>query len=388
VQLSSTTAVTTASLGYPTISGPQRGSPTMCANPLHAPFQNRHEQMTFALMGLLAGAPHVFVPDKYRRGKSGIREFADLVWFCDDVLILFHLSKSIHEADLHNQKQLRGSIRAWRELSHSITGRNRWKQFCIPYSDGIRAASISVVTAPDDTMRVDSRLASDLKISLCATVSTQNLVRISNSHYSMLDLLQMLLAPESTASVHLRDQPLLKSGFQERVDRLCPGLPLVSLRPRDDYVLSWFDRLGHLRVAVPDQHPQESLDGIFAGPSCILPHQIEIASIMAQLTSNSIFTLAIVGADFSEAIERNLFALRWFRLETSVGSIDIMWDRTMGWHASYFVEFLARIRSSGIYPIISFSRHWEGTQDFDIATIPSPMHWNARPIWRLLDRNP
>jgi hypothetical protein len=67
------------------------------------------------------GAPFIFVPDKYGKG-SGNREPADLVWACNGCVVLIYLTRTgdACRAQLHNVRQAKGWLRAWRDLKRPL----------------------------------------------------------------------------------------------------------------------------------------------------------------------------------------------------------------------------------------------------------------------------
>ncbi len=110
------------------------------------------EEMIRAATTYSLGAPFLFHPDEYARGKGGKREPADLAWLCRDVLFLFNMTggrKSAETQVQHNIKQLFGWLRAW-EGGERLQGRNDYKTFDIDMHAVDTAVLVSVTQAADD----------------------------------------------------------------------------------------------------------------------------------------------------------------------------------------------------------------------------------------------
>jgi hypothetical protein len=164
--------------------------------------QSLQEQLLTPITQFSWAAPFVFAPDEWRCG-SGTREPADLVWACNNCVILIHMAEGKRHDALgkrsrvreklikHNLKQLAGWMRHWR-LGHPLTGSNNHSSYSIQYNDSLNVVALSVIDCDDAEARFHEDVAHKLRIVLSATLPQSLFVGLATIMGSTLDLMFML----------------------------------------------------------------------------------------------------------------------------------------------------------------------------------------------------
>src|SRR5579862_580556 len=105
--------------------------------------QSRQESLMKIVGGRLMAAPFLFCPDLWRPHPRKTREPADLVWACNNVVVLMYLQqhqmhdngeknkKKYQDGIDHNLRQAGGALKAWKR--HLISGKNEWHRFSLPW---------------------------------------------------------------------------------------------------------------------------------------------------------------------------------------------------------------------------------------------------------------
>ena len=141
----------------------------------------------------------VFAADEWRSGKSS-GEPADLVWACNNCIILMHMTSRKHQENSerrirvredaidHNLRQLRGWMKNWRD-GRPLTGSNRYSKYSISYSDAFHVVALSVIECDDAEARPHNEIARELGIVAAATVPQSLLVGLTSMMGGTLDLI-------------------------------------------------------------------------------------------------------------------------------------------------------------------------------------------------------
>jgi hypothetical protein len=154
------------------------------------------EDVIHDLTGSALGRRFVFFPDEYRKGR-GVREPADLAWYCRDTLVLMYMTQTVRgwqqDAE-HNVTQARGWLRAWRD-GRSLTGENETGAFAVPYDAKLATVVLSITAdASLDQVAADPATARAAGVDLCATVSERFVRLFAQRGAGVSDLVALLLA--------------------------------------------------------------------------------------------------------------------------------------------------------------------------------------------------
>jgi hypothetical protein len=146
------------------------------------------------------GAPFLFEPDAFRKGKA-TREPADLAWLCRDTLFLINMQESAaaHEEQVrHNLRQLYGWLRMW-SLGDRLTGRNDWQSFDVGVDDIGCTVLVSVVAGSDSRAELhpapttSPRNVAESRVAAAVTIPAEVLLELARRGGSALDLTDLIL---------------------------------------------------------------------------------------------------------------------------------------------------------------------------------------------------
>lgn len=186
--------------------------------------QSDQERLMHRLGQWALGGPHVFLPEHWRSGTSN-NQPADLVWVCNDCVILMYMCSvdprgdvtkvkaKFEKAKRHNASQAKGCLRRWKDGA-DIRGT---AENIIENIDHVVTANsiahvvvLSVVQSGATVVEVDEELARELGVTLFATIPEQTLVRLTSYGGGVIDLILVLgeLANRGVMS-------------EEEFDRLC-----------------------------------------------------------------------------------------------------------------------------------------------------------------------
>lgn len=158
------------------------------------------EQILSAAAECSFGEPFLFEPDDYRKG-NGVREPADLVWFCRDVMFMMNMKsggRPYGDQVKGNLKQFRGWLRMWSK-GIRLEGANRWRKFSIGISELGTLVLVSVVQGDDALVEIhhdivsDPRNPAEEKVVLVASVPDEVLIELVRYGGSALDFVNLIL---------------------------------------------------------------------------------------------------------------------------------------------------------------------------------------------------
>jgi hypothetical protein len=172
-------------------------------------------------------APFVFAPDHISQGSHRKqREPADLVWACNNCVILMYMTASdcsAESAATHNLGQAKGWLKLWKH-GKILSGSNAWHKFSISYGKATHVIVLSVIHHRGAVIFHDDA-AKSLGVVCCATIPDvviERLVTMGGSAFDLVWELRIMREvspaipiPESKALAflgnHLKDcQQLLK----------------------------------------------------------------------------------------------------------------------------------------------------------------------------------
>jgi hypothetical protein len=144
-------------------------------------------------------APFVFVPRKQRNGD----EPADLVWACNNCVILMYMTEHKVYADKqkrtrvlqksiqHNLRQAQGWLRAWRQ-GHYLSGDNGFYNFSLKYDSSYRVVILSVIKCGDAVAELHDEDAKRLAVSCCVTLPQSCVQQLAQNGLTSLDLVHLI----------------------------------------------------------------------------------------------------------------------------------------------------------------------------------------------------
>jgi len=163
--------------------------------------KSTQESVLHAACAQSFAAPCIFAPDPWRKGNA-TREPADLVWACNNCVMLLYLDSSGSspaKAIQHNVRQATGWLKAWRRGQTPLAGSNEFRRFAIAYSDQFHIVVLSVISGPNPVVEVHQQLAADLGVVCCATIPQSWLERLLGFGGTTFDLLHLLWGVRATA---------------------------------------------------------------------------------------------------------------------------------------------------------------------------------------------
>lgn len=142
--------------------------------------QSDQERLLNRLTQYSMGARFVFAPDEYKKG-SATREPADIVWACNDCVILMYMAraeptenedrniKKRNKAIHHNLKQAKGWLREWRK-GRPLIGENKYISYSFSYDEYKHIIIVSVIAGADPVACYHHPEELELSVSMCATL--------------------------------------------------------------------------------------------------------------------------------------------------------------------------------------------------------------------------
>ena len=115
--------------------------------------KSKQEKLMHLFCGRLMAAPFVFFPELWKIRHNKKREPADLMWVCNNCIILMYMQEKrdetkFSEAAEHNIIQANRSINLWK--NNPIEGKNEWHRFFLPFGKSSRIVVLSIAKAGSD----------------------------------------------------------------------------------------------------------------------------------------------------------------------------------------------------------------------------------------------
>lgn len=155
------------------------------------------ESVLEELMQMSFGAQNLYIPRNYKKGikKNREKEPCDLIWYGNDVLVLFYLTsgnKTIEKQDEHNLKQANKWINYWkRQPKECLIAKNRYDdETSILFKDIQYCVCISVIS--HTTGIVFHKVNENKPIGYTCTVPEALIHSISGFHGTVIDLLAII----------------------------------------------------------------------------------------------------------------------------------------------------------------------------------------------------
>lgn len=174
------------------------------------------------------GADFVFAPNLYSKGSKGKREPADIVWACNNCIILMTMTKSRASSEKmfkHNMGQLKGWLRIWK-TGEILRGNSHNTKYEIAYHDFDFKILISVVDGRNATAEYHNDLKNELnnkgyEVTACITIPQLAMVYLAHNGGSTRDLLNFIKAlKESGKSLNAEEAlNLLKVQHKQAFDK-------------------------------------------------------------------------------------------------------------------------------------------------------------------------
>jgi hypothetical protein len=157
--------------------------------------QSAQERFIYEVGQHSMGAAYIFEPIEYSKGL-GRREHADLVWANNSAAILMGMQaggKAARSKRRHSLKQLRGGLRAWRDLNIPLKGKTPFSELELA-CDVSNIVLLTVEDGDDSELVVHSVERQSGTIVLTASMPQQALVELARRGGGSRDLLTVLLA--------------------------------------------------------------------------------------------------------------------------------------------------------------------------------------------------
>lgn len=145
-------------------------------------------------------APFVFVPDNLVYKDE---EPADLVWACNNCIILMYLTERKHypnevkrinvreDAIKHNLKQAHRWLKQWKK-GHNLSGNNGFQTFSLSYDSKCHVVILSIIKCKDAVAEFHDEKAVKLGVRACVTLPQSAIEDIVTGGGTTLDILNVL----------------------------------------------------------------------------------------------------------------------------------------------------------------------------------------------------
>lgn len=164
--------------------------------------QSDQERLINRLTQYSMGARFVFAPDEWKKGNA-VREPADIVWACNDCVILMYMAhaepsendernfKKRNKAIHHNLRQAKGWLREWRS-GRPLVGQNEYTSYSINYDEYEHIIIISVIAGADPVASYHHEEEKSLSVSMCATLPQITIEEFVKSGATAIDLITLI----------------------------------------------------------------------------------------------------------------------------------------------------------------------------------------------------
>lgn len=211
--------------------------------------QSKQESFLKTLSSRSMSGPYVFFPDEFANGY-GTREPADLVWACNNSVILMNMTttklyacdkkndRKFREDVEHNLCQAGGWMKKWNTIP--LIGENDYRKFRIERKDAARIAVVSIVKAGDGLFaattdhpfcEVHEIRATELGVSLCATFSQSVLEHIIGTGGSLLDILRVAEKFRGNGEIPEQDAHRIVREYREGFRASLPNPEVEGIPP-------------------------------------------------------------------------------------------------------------------------------------------------------------
>jgi len=145
------------------------------------------------------GADFIFFPEDIVKSSGRRREPADMVWACNNCIILMGMTNTVGSAEMmfeHNMKNLKGWLKRWKS-GDRLRGKSLFTTYDIGFDDYKHKVLVSVVEGPHavaqwhDEMKTELRKAGR-EVTACVTVPEKVLHYLAQNGGSTRDLLEFV----------------------------------------------------------------------------------------------------------------------------------------------------------------------------------------------------
>ena len=166
---------------------------------------SEQEKIVTSLSQFSFGSPFIFEPDEYSKGNAK-REPADLVWACNNCIILFYMtekkfkegpsSETITNRRLglinHNFIQAEGWFKEWKK-GRNIKGKNKFQDFNIGYNDYKYCVVLSIIDFGNEEGIYHEEYEKKLNVSLFATLDQKSFSRAVSIGFTIVDFVNVII---------------------------------------------------------------------------------------------------------------------------------------------------------------------------------------------------
>lgn len=152
------------------------------------------------------GGPFIFSPDEYKKGNA-TREPADLVWACNNCIILFYMKSKVDKGNKEkiviqgrknklisdNFQQAKGWLSEWSE-GRNLIGENKFRKFNINYKEYKHIISLGIIDYGNEEGFYHFDYEKDLGVKLCATISQKTFEYLVSIDVTAVDLILLILS--------------------------------------------------------------------------------------------------------------------------------------------------------------------------------------------------
>jgi hypothetical protein len=167
---------------------------------------SKQEEILETLSQKSLGGPFIFAPDEYKKGNA-TREPADLVWACNNCIILFFMKSKVDETYKENNvikgrkdklitenfKQAKGWLNEWKE-GRNLIGKNKFRKFNINYTEYKHIIVLGIIDYGNEEGFYHFNYEKDLGVKLCATLSQKTFEFLVSIDVTAVDLILLILS--------------------------------------------------------------------------------------------------------------------------------------------------------------------------------------------------
>jgi hypothetical protein len=213
------------------------------------------EKLMHTYFGRCMSAPFLFFPDLWKPRPRATRQPADLVWACNNCILLMYFTHSkLHGRQdrriatfqkniRHNTREAQSSARLWKRMP--ITGTNDYHRFWLERKSATRVVVLSIIKTghsrlsvdnDDHTfIEVDTVFAEKIGVRLFATIPQSIIEQLATSGGSCLDLLLFLKDLRGKGRISVADGRSMMAHYVEQCRRESESLKPESLPEFADF---------------------------------------------------------------------------------------------------------------------------------------------------------
>ena len=218
--------------------------------------QNDQERLINYFTQFSLGARFIFPPDEWKKGGA-TREPADLVWACNDCVILMYMAGAKrtkcenrnkikrNKAINHNLKQAEGWLKEWRK-GRLLEGRNGYSSYTIKYNDYKHIVVLSIIDIANGIASYHIDAEKKLSVTMCATLPQSSIEELAKSGATAIDLI-ILLSRLKSIKGEVKQSDLIKCLQVDREKIIKDVDPEAKwVKPNTDKTFAILQKILHL----------------------------------------------------------------------------------------------------------------------------------------------